>query len=86
MQILLMKNRLLIYFAIFMGMEAQAQLNKDTQIAGVQLPLIVNDMYFTRLAWSTGSSQNEFGISVAPSYAFVIDDNWLIGIQATLGV
>ncbi len=81
-----MKKNILILLLILLSLTSQAQLEKGAQIAGIQLPLIVSDSYFTQLKFSSSSTKKDFGISVAPTYAFAIDHNWLLGVQATLGI
>lgn len=81
-----MKKQILILALITIGINAHAQLEKGKHVVGLQLPLIVNDMYFTRLAFSSSSGNTDYGISINPSYAFVAEHNWLIGAQATLGI
>lgn len=81
-----MKNQILILILVFMGINAHAQLEKGKHVVGVQLPLIVNDMYYTRLAFTTSSGNTDYGISINPTYAYVVEHNWLIGAQATLGI
>ena len=81
-----MKKQILILILVIMGVTTQAQLEKGKHVVGIQLPLIVNDMYFTRLAFNTGSPEKDFGISINPTYAYLIEQNWLIGAQATVGI
>lgn len=81
-----MKNQILILILVIIGINAQAQLEKGKQVVGVQLPVMVNDMYFTKLAFDISPNEKHLGISIVPSYAFVIDYNWLLGVQATLGI
>ena len=81
-----MKKQILILILVIMGVTTQAQLEKGKHVVGIQLPLIVNDMYFTRLAFNTNSGKKDFGISINPTYAYVIEHNWLIGAQATVGI
>jgi hypothetical protein len=86
MQILLMKKILLILALIILGLKSQAQLEKGVEMGGIQLPLIVNDSYFTQLKFGSSPTKKDFGISIVPTYAFVIDHNWLLGVQATVGI
>ena len=81
-----MKKQILILILLFTGITAHSQLEKGAQMAGVQLPVMVNDMYFTKLAFSSSPNERDFGISIVPGYSFAIEHNWLVGIQATLGI
>jgi uncharacterized membrane protein YgcG len=81
-----MKNQILILILVFMGINAHAQLDRGKHVVGLQLPIMVNDMYYTKLAFDVSPNEKHYGISIVPSYAFVIEHNWLLGIQATLGV
>ncbi len=80
-----MKKQILILILIFMGLNTHAQLEKGKHVLGVQLPLIVNDMYSTRFAFTTSYGNTDYGISINPTYAYVVEHNWLIGVHATLG-
>jgi hypothetical protein len=81
-----MKKQILILILLFIGIKAQSQLEKGAQMAGVQLPVMINDMYFTRLSFSSSPNERDFGISIVPGYSFAIERNWLVGVQATLGI
>lgn len=81
-----MKKSILIFVFVLTGIHAGAQLEKGRQLLGVQLPLITNDMYYTHLAFSTGSGGNDYGISINPTYGYAIEHNWVLGLQATFGI
>lgn len=79
------KNLLLIIVSMFLLSTSYGQLDKGSKIAGAQLNLVVNDMYYTALGFGSSGYQKHFGISLVPTYGYAIQRNWLLGVQATLG-
>lgn len=82
-----MKKYLLIILTFsFSTSYAQLQLEKGAKLAGVQLNLLVNDMYYTMFEFGSSGYEKYFGISIAPIYGVAIQRNWILGAQATLGI
>ncbi|MEO8172433.1 MAG: hypothetical protein ABI581_05100 [Sediminibacterium sp.] len=80
-----MKKLFLILF-VFSLTASNAQLEKGSKLAGVQLNLIVNDMYYTKLGFGSSGYEKYFGVSIAPVYGVAVQRNWIVGGQATLGI
>ncbi len=70
---------------MFVFSTSYAQLEKGSKLAGVQLNLLVNDMYYTSLGFGNSGYEKYFGISLVPTYGYALHRNWLIGVQATVG-
>jgi hypothetical protein len=82
-----MKKILLILLTCSLSTSyAQLQLEKGAKLAGVQLNLMVNDMYYTRLEFGSSGHDKYFGIGIVPTYAVALRRNWVVGAQATLGI
>lgn len=82
-----MKKILLAFLMFsFSTSYAQLQLEKGAKLAGVQLNLLVNDMYYTMFEFGSSGYDKYFGISIAPIYGVAIQRNWILGAQATLGI
>lgn len=79
-----MKKIALIVFTFSLS-TSQAQLEKGTKMAGAQLNLLVNDMYYTMLEFGSSGYDRYFGISIAPTYGYAVQRNWVLGMQATIG-
>lgn len=79
-----MKKITLLLFTFSLS-ASYAQLEKGTQLAGAQLNLMVNDMYYTKLEFGSSGYESYFGISIAPTYGYSVQRNWVLGVQATLG-
>jgi len=71
---------------LLVSSKSSAQLEKGAQLSGIQLNLLVNDMYSTRLVFRSNPVENDYGISIAPMFSFAVERNWLLGSQATLGI
>jgi hypothetical protein len=74
-------KKLFLLLVIFIASKSHAQLNKGAQIAGIQFNLAVHDIYYSRF----NIGNNRFGLSLVPTYGYAIQNNWLIGLQATIG-
>ena len=62
-----------------------AQLEKGAQIAGIQINAAINDaLYSARPAFNI--SDKNYGLSIAIPTAWALERNWLMGIQATIGI
>ncbi|MES2374389.1 MAG: hypothetical protein V4557_17565 [Bacteroidota bacterium] len=82
-----MKKLLLVFLMFsFSNSYAQLQLEKGAKLAGAQLNLLVNDMYYTMFEFGSKGYEKYFGISIAPMYGVAIKRNWILGAQATLGI
>lgn len=82
-----MKKLLLVFLLFsFSTSYAQLQLEKGAKLAGAQLNLLVNDMYYTMFEFGNRGYEKYFGISIAPTYGVAIKRNWIVGAQATLGI
>jgi hypothetical protein len=78
-------KKLLPIFLLFSLSTSYAQLDKGAGLAGAQLNLVVNDMYYTALGFGSSGYEKHFAISIAPTYGYALQRNWLLGLQATLG-
>lgn len=78
-------KKLLPVFLMFLFSTSYAQLEKKSRLAGAQLNLLVNDMYYTAFGFGSSGYEKHFSISIVPTYGLAIQRNWLVGIQATLG-
>lgn len=79
-----MKN-LFLLIAVFLCIHSQAQLEKGSRIVGLQTNLIIGDIYSTLPELSIGSTNKTYGLNLVPTMGWVVDRNWVIGGQATLG-
>lgn len=79
-----MKKPLLILF-VFAAISAQAQLEKGAKLVGLQTNLILGDIYATNLTLDIGSNGSTYGINLVPTFGWAIQQNWVVGGQATLG-
>jgi hypothetical protein len=79
-------KKLLLIFLMFSLSKSYAQLDKGAKIAGGQLNLLVNDMYYTMLEFGSSGYEKYFGISLVPTYGYAIQRNWIVGAQATIGI
>lgn len=82
-----MKKLLFVFLMFsFSSSYAQLQLEKGAKLAGAQLNLLVNDMYYTMFEFGSSGYEKYFGISIAPTYGVAVARNWIVGGQATLGI
>lgn len=79
-------KKLLLILALFSMVQGHSQLEKGASLAGVQLNLAAHDMYGARLSFRTGFMEKSFGISIAPTFSWALQHNWLLGSFATLGI
>jgi hypothetical protein len=81
-----MKKVLLLIVLILSLPTANAQLEKGSKLAGAQLNLLVNDMYYTMFEFGSSGFDKYFGVSIVPTYGIAVQRNWIVGAQATLGI
>jgi len=79
-------KKLILIFLTFTLSTSFAQLDKGTKLAGGQLNLVVNDMYYTAFRFGNSGYEKYFGISIVPTYGYAIQRNWILGMQATFGI
>jgi|GEM_PF-1003243 len=70
---------------LFIGITANAQLEKGAKLVGIQTNLIAGDMYYTNLALDISSFHNEYGLNIVPTFGWALERNWIVGGQATFG-
>ncbi|MES2005634.1 MAG: hypothetical protein V4450_14040 [Bacteroidota bacterium] len=79
-----MKKYLLISSLLLTSL-AHAQLDKGSKLVGLQTNLIVGDIYNTSLALSLSPNRKNYGFNLVPTFGYVLQRNWLIGGQFTVG-
>lgn len=79
-----MKN-LFLLIALCLCIHSQAQLEKGSRIIGLQTNLMIGDIYSTLPELSIGSTNKTYGLNLVPTIGWVVDRNWVVGGQATLG-
>jgi hypothetical protein len=63
-----MKKLLLIFLTFSLSTSYAQLLRKRSKLAGAQLNLVVNDMYYTRFEFGSSGYDKHFGISIVPTY------------------
>lgn len=80
-----MKTRIILILALFSATFANAQLDKGSRFFGIQTNLTEGNLYYTSIDLSIDEDRSSLGINLVPAYGWIIENNWMVGAQATVG-
>jgi len=78
-------KKLFILSTLLLSLSAHAQLEKGSKLVGLQTNLILGDIYATSLALNVSQNESNYGINLVPTLGWVLERNWVVGGQVTLG-
>lgn len=79
------KRQVLLALGLLIITAAQAQLEKGKRIVGVQTNIAEGDLYYSSLMLRVNKDYSDIGINIVPTLGWVVEKNWVIGGQVTLG-
>lgn len=79
------KRQVLLALGLLIITAAQAQLEKGKRIVGVQTNIAEGDLYYSSLMLRANKNYSDLGINIVPTFGWVVEKNWVIGGQVTMG-
>ncbi len=79
------KRQILLALSMMILTAAQAQLEKGTRIVGLQTNIAEGDLYYSSLLLRVNKNYSDIGINIVPTFGWVVEKNWVIGGQVTMG-